>query len=481
MQRFTRTRALFAATIGIFAAANLAFGQVVINEVVYDDGSTDDREFVELFNPTANPVTIGGWTLGGRDPTAANATVTITAGTVLAPGGYYVIGNTGVLNVNQVVAANAFENDNETLELSNGATLVDALAYEINKGAAFAAPVAGQIGPGYWGNTQASDIAGTPLNATGGLARWVDGRDTDNNGRNFGFRPSTPGTTNNPTNITAYIAPDVTGGTVGSVVPGFAFSFVAPKVVDPTVVDAAVPPINPNVIPPSPAGNRAIIAWDPSGGGNGVAAAETFNTTASSFNILAYLDTRDLPLMSNTAGASFRGSEFTFYGIGSGDALANPTNLSGFTGFTTVRDAGITGVHWVYEKVGETGAALGDVSEKLYLVDANDGGDQNAGDWTILATLDLAARSSAWFNLGISIDASGNGVATFDTTTVNFTTSTALNGASFAVGYRENTQIGADGTPDAILRPATFSAVPEPATAGVLALGACMLGLRRRK
>jgi hypothetical protein len=312
------------------------------------------------------------------------------------------------------------------------------------------------------------------------MARFVDGRDTNNNGRDFGFRPNTPGSSNNPINVTVYPTPDPTGGTVGSAVGGFAYSFVPPRVIDPTVADTN----NPNAIPPAPStGNRAIIAWDPSGGGNAVSSVETFNTTQSRFDIKAYLDTRDLPLMSNASGVNFRGSEITIYGIGGAEALCNLTDLSGAVGIADSAN-GFTGILWVYEKVGETGPGLGDVSEKLYLVDANDGGDAGTGgaiplDWTILATIDLSTTASGWFDLGISIDAAGNGTAYFDTQVFNFTTSTDLHSGAFNVGYRENTQIGSDGTPDAILRPPTFTIIPEPASLSLLA--GTLLAMRRRR
>lgn len=485
MSQMLRTRALSAAALAaILGLGAQASAQVVINEFQYDDGGTDNIEFVELYNAGGAPVAIGGWTLGGQDQVGANTTVTITAGTMLNPGQYYVIGQTGVLNVNQVNGT-FLENDSETIELRNAGALVDAVVYEKNKGPTAAsnaghgtlpADVVGEVGPGFWGNIQSSDLAGTPLNASNAVGRWVDGRDTNNNGRDFGMRVGTPGSANNPTNISAYTVPNVSGAVVGSSVAGFAYSFVQPRVIDPMVVDGN----NPNSISSAPNTGKAIIAWDPSGGGNGATSAETFNTTQGRFDIKAYLDTRDLPLMSNSTGVTFRGSEFTFYGLGSADALANATNISGLSGFTGVRDNGITGLAWVYEKVGESTAGGADTSEKLYLVDANDGGDQNAGDWTILQTIDISGLASDWFDLGISVDAAGNGVAYFNGQTFNFSTSTAFNGAAFSVGYRENTQIGADGTPDAILRPATFTIVPEPGTLSVLAIAAAVAGRRRR-
>ena len=477
--RHTKSLSILAAACAgvLFSAAGRA--AIIINEFAYDDGSTDDREFVELYNDGAAPVDISGWTLGGIDPTTTNLTATVPASTFIPAGGYYVIGNTGVLNVNQVVAANFFENDNESLELKDpSGALQDAVVYEANKGIAFAAGLAAQIGPGYWSNNQASDVAGTPLVSSNAVGRWVDGRDTNNNGRDFGMRVATPGSSNNPVNITAYTTPDPTGGTVGAVVPGFAYSFVAPKIVDPTVADT----VNPNAIAPAPStGNRAIVAWDPTGGGNAASAAETFNTTQGKFDVKVYLDTRDLPLMFNASNVTFRGSEFTIYGLGNADALNNGVNLSGATGFTGVLQNGITGLAWVYEKVGETGTGLGDVSEKLFLVDANDGGDQGAGDWSILATIDLSSTVSGWFDLGISVDALGNGTAYFDGQVINFITSTAFHASAFSVGYRETTQLGSDGTPDAIRRPATFTVVPEPATLGLLGLASRALGRRSRR
>jgi hypothetical protein len=470
MRRFTAC----AIACGLLFAPSMARAAIIINELTYDDGGTDDREFVELYNNGLVSVDISAWVVRNSDtvapPTDNNADFTIpgAAGsgtTMLAAGDYYVIGLTGVANVDQVVTG-TLENDNEGMELLDSAGAVqDTVVYELNKGPVAVSPGEG----GIWGNNQSTDLGVPPSTmSSAGLARWVDGRDTGNNGRDFGFRPNTPGTSNNPTNITEYTLPDVSSTAVGTNLSGFAYAFVPPRVINPTVADAN----NPNAIPAPPTSpDRAIVAWDPSGGGNAVSTAETFATSESKFDIYAYLDTRDLPLQTTTT-TSFRGSEISIFGIGSGEALTNLTDLSDAVGIGALSSNGTTGIAWVYEKVGVSTVGGSDVSEKLYLVDANDGGDsaiEGGMDWTILATVDLSTSPSDWYRLGIDIDALGNGVARFNNQFFAFTT--GQHSGAFSVGYRENLQSGSDGTPEAIMRPPTMAAVPEPGTIGLLLIG----------
>jgi hypothetical protein len=404
-----------------------------------------------------------------------------------------VLGNTGVLNSNQTVAGGFLENDIESIELRDaGGTLIDALMYETNKGIAGNLTGSGlpaEVGPGYFGNAGGftPDLPG--LNTTTSLGRFVDGRDTNNNGRDISVRPSTPGTSNNTGFMTLYTPPNPTGSVVGAAVPGLTAAFVNARWIDPSLADGAN---NPNVIPLAPnyVPNRAVTVWDPSGGGDAATSNQVFNTTKGRFRILAYLDTSDQPQNSNTAGTLFTGSEITIYGVGGGDMLTNLTDLGGNIGVapSTLPAAdnanGFTGINWVYERTainGGTGA-----TQTLYLVDANDGGDSDLGgntpmDWTILQTIDISSLASDWYELGISIDSLGNGVAWFNGTDYPFVTSPNLHSGAFNVGYRENLQIGADGTPDAIMRPATFTLVPEPGAVALLILGIAGLSAARRR
>jgi hypothetical protein len=487
---------LLCAAVCAILFARQADAAIIINEVVYDDGGTDDREFVELYNNGALAVDISGWVVRNSDAVAPpgdnNADFTIPATTSLAAGDYYVISTfAGVPNVDLVVGAGAstLENDNEGMELLDASgVVVDTLITESNKGPV-AISTSNTAEGGFFGNTTTTDPSGSALNTQLSLGRFVDGRDTNRNGRDFGMRPSTPGTANNTGFMPFFEPPNPTGQTVGAEVPGFAYNFVNAKYINPTVADGT----NPNAIAPAPStGNRAIIAWDPSGGGNAVTTNQVFNTSQSGFRIYAYLDTNDLP-QQQTATAAFQGSEVTIYGIGSGDfngtGLADLTDLAGNTGLSagtlpaSDNFNGTTGFAWVYERTALNGTTP--AKQFLYLVDANDGGDSSAGgntplDWTILQTIDLGNLASNWYELSINVDALGNGVARFNGTNYLFTAPPAFHSGAFNVSYRENLQLGADATPDAIMRPATFTIIPEPGTIMLFAAGLLVLAVRRR-
>lgn len=128
---------------------------VVINEFVYDDGGTDDWEFVELYNRSGAPIDISGWYIVNNDSASPGyggsgagtvPTHIVLPGTILAPGGFYLLGNalvvpTPVAGVSQVMPANGLENGSyDTIELWTGdpaqptSTQVDTVIYEIGGG-----------------------------------------------------------------------------------------------------------------------------------------------------------------------------------------------------------------------------------------------------------------------------------------------------------------------------------------------------------
>lgn len=69
---------------------------VVISEIrFFGDGGGND-EFIELYNPTSNPINISGWLVRGSNNAGAITTrATIPAATTLQPGQYYLVANTG--------------------------------------------------------------------------------------------------------------------------------------------------------------------------------------------------------------------------------------------------------------------------------------------------------------------------------------------------------------------------------------------------
>jgi hypothetical protein len=473
---------VFAGLLLALLATPFVNAQVVINEFVYDDGGTDDREFVELLNTGNSPVDISGWTIGGHDGTATqNNPITTIPGavgsgtTILAAGDYYVIaGSNSVPNFDQVMTVtNGFlENDGETLELFDGAfdasNLVDGVVYEAfgvgsaGPGSLSAGMLAQVNGGPYWGPANVPD-AGAGL-TTLTVSRYVNGRDTNNNGRDFGIRPPTPGAANTSPTMTVYTAPNPDPLNDGDVLPGHTGSFVGLRAMTPSVVVAG---LNPNAITATiPGGHtKALVGWDGAGGGNAIVTDAIFAGGAQRFDITAYLDTEDMPGSTNSSGVPFQTSEVSFYGLGgsidAGVAAGGGSlsNVSGVIAHDNNSAVGLTGVAWYYEKVG------GGVSEKLYLIDAGDGGNENtrvgnatADEWIVLQEIDLSAAASDWHRLSIQIDAAGNGMARYDDQTFNFTTAAGLFG-TFNIGYRENAQDGAVLVPD-YLRPPTFVQTP---------------------
>ncbi len=314
---------------------------VVINEFSYDDSSTDDREFVELYNRSSSNVNIGGWKLAANDPFGPNLSYTVPANTVLKAGGYYVFGSAKVPNVNQIVGvSNLWENSNESLELydANG-KLLDSLVYEANKGRWTGSK---EEGEGVWGNFVSIDLVPTSW------SRLRDGWDTNNN-RDFHLRPLTPGATNNLKPLTTYLDTFDTK-TVGTALPEWGGSFKKARVIDPTQAST----INPNAIKASPQGKNAAIFWDEAGGGN--ANMLLFDTPPDVLvEAYVYFDAKPEGTGEfETWSLGVQGSTGTFY---------NTPDPSGSFSFTA---NGNTGVSWTFQNTSSGGV--------LYLIDHGDGG-----------------------------------------------------------------------------------------------------------
>ncbi len=370
---------------GPFSNAVLVGSLVVINEFNYDDSLTDNYAFVELYNAGSDPVDLTGWVIqvgdyvAGRNPPGVYYQVFIPDGTVIVPGGYWTVGMTDVASlpgaqVDLIDDLLDLQNGQNYLALRNASgILIDAVGWETNKGHTFIpAEIYDQIGIGIWGNhvnwdnTNVQTYSGPPT----AQARFLDGLDTDNNGRDWGILPATPGYSNNQPDLLPYFENGDSHNPLDAA-PDWAFSYKPVVVIDPTVVDSggvAGRAINPNAIPPSPDGGLCLIAWDEEGGGNACYFASLAREDVT-LEAYVYIDPTLPP----------SGLEEWKIGLrGSADGVHNFDEFNG-----------ATGVCWTLRR-SSTG-------QTLYLMDENDGDDANQPVFpyaTVLGQIDIGTDPS---------------------------------------------------------------------------------------
>ncbi|MBU0616080.1 MAG: lamin tail domain-containing protein, partial [Planctomycetes bacterium] len=365
---------------------------VYVNEFNYDDSlEPDDHAFVELYNARDEAVDIGDWVIQvgdyieGQDPPGVYYQVFIPPGTTIAAHGYWTVGMSAVADwpgaVVDLIDDNLrLDNGENYVALRLAGALVDAIAWEMNKSfTLIPADIYTQIGTGIWGNhvnwdnTNIENYEGPPTSQS----RFLDGLDTDENGRDVGIQPATPGYSNNQPDLTPYFQ---NGSSLIALdpVPGWAFSYKPLIAFDPSVVDSGGVgglPMNPSVIPPSPDEGLALLTWDEVGGGNvaymGQLAKEDFT-----LETYIYIPPAFTP----------EGYEETKIGVrGSADGVHN------FDWYN-----GATGVCWLLQH--------GATWQTLFLLDENDGDDGNSGDpicATIIGTIDIGtdAGLTGWQRL----------------------------------------------------------------------------------
>ena len=420
--------------------------QVVINELVKEErtagsgGVTPDRrEFVELYNAGATAVDISNWSIVRWDYMADGPglpNITVPAGSTIQPNDFFVIGGVPaqVPNVDYTpdagtdlfpdVAAYA-------LELRDASSvLVDAVAYDVWQAGIFppTAEQQAQIGQGFHGQLLSMNHNVAGPNSRVSWSRYRDGRDTNNNGRDFGIQPLTPGASNDLPLNESHTVPDVDALATGTQLSQYHASFVLPRAIEPGVVSGA----NPRAIPASPQGGKAIVAWDETGGGNTAYSKELVN----SYDVYAYLDTTPLGVAVSTNDEEW---ETSMYGIGSADAFfGNPDPTGGIFVSGTITQNASTGIAWMYQQYENPVLPEFDFS-RLVLLDMGDGGNSlaEAGEWNVIQTIDMSTVPSGWYRLGLDYDpTTGDVTATFDDQKFMFNTATGLLG-SFFVGYRE--------------------------------------------
>ncbi len=159
---------------------------VVINEVDYDQGSTDSAEFIELYNPCGQAVDLSVFSVQLIDGANGNANTyqTINLSGTLASGDYFVIctNSSNTQNCDLEVAANTNfiqDGDPDAIALFDGTVLIDALSYEGN--------VTGFV------EGSAIDVIDDGSMVSIGLSRVPNGADSDINDFDFIQTVITPG------------------------------------------------------------------------------------------------------------------------------------------------------------------------------------------------------------------------------------------------------------------------------------------------
>lgn len=447
-------------------AAAQVIPPIVINEIVEDEQDfessdvPDTREFVELYNPTNQPVNISGWTLNVSD-LAGSAPISdaFPLNSIIPASGYFVIGAASVPNVNFTpTSGELWGNGKSIYELKNpDGGLVDAVALETFRGDELAQATQDQLNQiaagqtagsnprgGWWGQNESNNAIApnVPLS----IGRYLNGRDSNVNGRDFGILPLTPGASNNLPQNASHTVPDVNASAVGTLLSTQYYgSFKLPRVIAPGTASA----FNPKAIAPSPQTGNAIVAWDETGGGNAVYSREYVNK----FDLYAYIDTAALNSASATTAIQ---SEASVYGIGTTDVFFGTPNSTGLSTLASSAN-GSTGFGWLIERLENFNGSAPTTKTTLQLIDFADGGDgvAAAGDWSIIQSIDLSAAQPGWHRLSVAYTPGTGAVeAKFGDQTFNFSTASNQVG-NFYVGYRE-TLPGTGGT---VARPPTFDMV----------------------
>jgi len=161
---------------------------VVINEIDYDMPETDTEEFVELYNPTSDPIDLAGYELVFINGNGGATYLTVELSGSLPAGGYAVVAGQPFLDT--ITADLEFDAGKVSDVIQNGAAdgiglffgalLIDGVSYE------------GDL----IGITEGSGGAGEDNKNAGSLQRCPDGTDTGDNGADFGLFPTTPGAAN---------------------------------------------------------------------------------------------------------------------------------------------------------------------------------------------------------------------------------------------------------------------------------------------
>ena len=99
---------------------------VVISEFRTRGPAGDTDEFIEIFNPTTNPIDISGWMIWEADLFVVPTTpfFTVPAGKILASGQHYLVANNSINGYSEAVPADGTYNSTSIPDIS-GIALTD--------------------------------------------------------------------------------------------------------------------------------------------------------------------------------------------------------------------------------------------------------------------------------------------------------------------------------------------------------------------
>ncbi len=400
---------LASALVAVFClAATTARSQVVINELAYDDSGDDDEEFLELYNPSEDELDLSGWYLTTGSDLGAGPRYDLGEDVIIDAGDFLVIGSVAVPNVDIEFVGTGFLGNGPGYMIlwTADEAAVDAVSWETNKGTVNFPDEALAEG-GIWGNHVL--VSESRLS----WQRWFDGVDSDVNGADFGHLPWTPGASNDRTEAPDF-ARDFEDGTQEQDIAALPGSFVPGRVIRPEATTTS----NPNAIVESPDGGLAMIAWDPSGGGNFVVLDAT-PTRDMMFEAWVYFDaTPEIGDEVETWSIGLRGTSGTFYNT------------------PVLFDAnGNTGVTWTYQ-VSAAGATL-------YLIDEGLGGP--AAERVLIDAIEIIpGGNDGWQRLRLTVEGDtaigyfgGTYGSTDDGVEVEGRLRETTSVGNFYIGYRE--------------------------------------------
>jgi predicted extracellular nuclease len=329
--------------LGFASTGSAVSTTLVINEVDYDQPSTDTAEFFELKNVSGAPINLDSYRVEGVNGASGGSALyrTVDLPNVnLAAGDYFVVcANTATVancDFDATPDADLIQNgEPDALRLLIGTTTVDVLSYGGNTA----------------GNTEGTGAADEGSATAGeGLSRCADGSDTDQNSIDFSLRPITPGATNScPDTPPPNQGVTATCGGALTVLEGDS----ATRTVTATDPDGTVTGFTATVTPPS--AGIAISSQTPAGAAGGTASATVSvasNVAPGTYTVEITAQNSDSTPQTGTCSFTVSVAEITPIGVVQGSVVSGGlTHRSPFappTGNSNGQTVFVKGV--VYEK-----------------------------------------------------------------------------------------------------------------------------------